>query len=112
MFFFKVCFLFNSGFWAAKVKKPFRGQSFVPPGGTQKSGSSLLGSVQIDFYIERYTCALAFGRIAHIRIPSLNNRSDSQIRTGYILALSKMDVSQKVLLENEISFHNRTYRTL
>ena len=61
----------------------------------------LFGSRQLDFYIERYICALAFGRIAHIRIPFLSYRSDSQIRIGYILALSKMDVSQKVLLEKK-----------
>ena len=92
------CFLFNSGFWVAKVKKSFRGQSCVPPGGTNKKWIFFFGSVQFDFYIERYICALAFGRIAHIRIPFLSYRSDSQIRIGYILALSKMDLFQKKLL--------------
>ena len=72
------CVLF---FGAAKKHfKKFRGQSFFPPGGTKKGFAIFGQSFFIELGMRRYTCAIAFGRIAQIRIPLLSYRSDSQIR--------------------------------
>ena len=88
----------NLGFLArANLKKSFRDQSFVPPGGT-KNVDLILGSVHFDFYIESYICALAFGRIAQIPIPILRCRSDSLIRIGLIFGFFKETVVSNIFL--------------
>ena len=73
-FFFKIGFFkmdfsnFNLLFWLLerKTQKSFRGRSFALPGGTKKK--IVFWQCHFEFYIQRYSCTVPFGRTGKIQI--------------------------------------------
>ena len=81
MGFLQIFDIFYFGFLPAKMENRSAARVLSRPEAREK-GLQYFGNLFLELGMRRYTCAVAFGRIAQIRIPFLSYRSDSQIRIG------------------------------